>query len=302
VISTVLGQVTGQLDKRFLLNAFFPTLLFSLVIALVVTSGTGGVAGAVNHWDEASTAVRVLIVVGWVAVILVVANLVANGTLWIIQLFEGYSPPASWFSRWGQSRQLKRVTRLDDTDPTEAELIQLRFPVNKPRPELKWFDMAPTSLGNVLLSAETYPWRRYGAPAVRLWPRLYTLLPDEIRTALEAARSSMEFLLVVAFFASVFTVPATVYLICIETNIAWILAALLGGSFVAALAYRGAHVPAEIYGDHVRAAFDLHRRKLLVALGVPLPATVEEERRTWDELIRFLDRSEEPRWRYVYPE
>jgi hypothetical protein len=172
--------------------------------------------------------------------------------------------------------------------------------VSKPKAQLQTIDMAPTSLGNVLKSAETYPMRRYGAPAVRVWPRLYTLLPDELRTGLDDARSSMEFLLVIAFYASVFTVPATVYLMCFEANLVWILAALLGGSLVAAVGYRGAHAPAEIYGDQVRAAFDLHRRKLLVALGGPLPATVQEERRTWDELIRFLDRSEEPRWRYVY--
>jgi len=297
VIPSVLGQVTGLLDKRFLLNAFFPTLLFSLIVALVVTAGTGGVADAVKHWEEeAAAAVRVLVVVGWVAGTLVVANLVANGTLWIIRLFEGYAQPASWLSRWGQSYQLWRAGRVSDDD------IEARFPVHKPRDELKWCDMAPTSLGNVLLSAETYPRRRYGVPAVRVWPRLYGILPAEARTALEDARSSMEFLLVVAFFATLFTVPATVYLTWVEADIGWTLAALVGGSLVAVVAYRGAHAPAEIYGDHVRAAFDVHRRKLMADLGVPLPATVQEERRRWDEVIRFLDRSEPPHWRYVYSE
>jgi hypothetical protein len=294
LISSVLGQVTGQLDRRFLLNAFFPTLLFSLVIGLVVTAGTGGVGSAVEHWNAATSAVQALIVIGWLAGMLVVANLIANGTLWIIQLFEGYVPPAKWLARWGRAYQLKRAKRA-------TEEFIFRFPQTKPKDQLEWRDMAPTSLGNVLLSAETYPRRRYGVPVVRMWPRLYTILPSELRTALDDARSSMEFLLVVAFFGTLFTAPATIYLICIQAQLAWTLAALLGGTLVAIVAYRGAHAPAEIYGDHVRAAFDLHRRKLLIAAGMPLPATVQEERRTWDELIRFLDNDEPARWRYVYP-
>lgn len=294
MISGILGQVTGQLDKRFLLNAFFPTLLFSLLVGLVVTAGTGGAAGAVDHWNKATTAVHVLIIIGWVAAVLVVANLVANGTQWIIRLFEGYAKPASWLGRWGRSYQVRRARRA------KADVVDLRFPVNKRPRDLEWSDMAPTSLGNVLKSAETYPARRYGVPAVRIWPRFYPILPAELRMALDDARSSMEFLLVVAFLAMVFTVPATIYLICVQAPVAWTLTALLGGSAVGMVAYAGAHAPAEIYGDHVRAAYDLHRRDLLVAVGMPLPATVQEERRTWQELTQFLDGKASARWRYVY--
>jgi hypothetical protein len=178
----------------------------------------------------------------------------------------------------------------------------MRFPVHKPVQSLAWDDLAPTSLGNVLKSAETYSEGRYGVQAVRVWPRLYHLLPEELKTALAEARASMEFLLVVAFFASVFVPVATIYLIAVEAPIRWTLAALLGGSLVGFVAYRGAHAPAEIYGDHVRAAFDLHRLELLEAVGAPLPATNEEERRTWPAVIRLLDRGAPPQWRYVTSE
>jgi hypothetical protein len=296
VITGILGQVTGQLERRFLLNAFFPTMLFSLLAALVFTAETGGAADAVRRWEEETTAVRVLIVVGWVAAVLVAANLVANWTLWIIQLFEGYVGPLRWFSRWGRKYQLGRATSASD------DRRQTRYPVHKPAGALAWNDVAPTTLGNVLKSAETYSEGRYGVQAVRVWPRLYHLLPEELRTSLADARASMEFLLVVAFFGSIFAPVATLYLVYAEASLEWTLISLLGGSVVAFAAYRGAHAPAEIYGDHVRAAFDLHRLELLKAVGAPLPATNDEERRTWPDVIRFLDLGEPPQWRYVMSE
>lgn len=295
MITSILGQVTGQLDKRFLLNAFFPTLAFLLACAAVVTTGTGGVAAAIASWSSASTVVQALIVIASVAATLVGANLVANGTLWIIRLFEGWAPPVSWLGRWGASHQLRRA-RSASLDELHA-----RFPVHKPPEQLTWRDMAPTRLGNVLRSAETYPLGRYGADAVRVWPRLYGLLPTDLRAALDESRMSMEFLLVVAFLASVFTVPATVYLIAAAASLPWTLAALGAGSLVASAAYAAALAPAAVYGDQIRTAFDLYRRSLLIALGVPPPASIHEERQAWDEVIRFLAHDEQARWQYVYP-
>jgi hypothetical protein len=291
MITSVLGQITGQLNQRFLLNAFFPTLLLSLLIGMVISTETGGVTAALEDWEERTTAIRLLIVIGWVAGVLVAANLVANGTLWIIQLFEGYVGPLRPFSRWGRRYQLHRATSAS------GYTRQTRFPVYPAT--LGWKDVAPTSLGNVLKSSETYAEGRYGVQAVRVWPRLYPLLPEELRTMLTEARASMEFMLVVAFFASIFTPTATVFLVYAEASIHWSLIALFGGAFVAVVAYRGAHAPAEIYGDHVRSAFDLHRFKLLKQCGAPLPSTNAEERRTWTSLVNYLDAGKAPQWRYV---
>lgn len=292
MITSVLGQVTGQLNQRFLLNAFFPTLVFSLLVAAVVTAETGGVAATVEDWEKQTAAIRALIVIGWVAGILVAANLVANGTLWIIQLFEGYVRPLKPLSGWGRRSQLGRATSA------RGYQRLTRYPVHPAT--LSWRDVAPTSLGNVLKSAETYPEGRYGVQAVRVWPRLYPLLPEELRAMLGEARASMEFLLVVAFFASVFAPIASAFLVYAEASVGWSLVALLGGALVAFIAYRGAHAPAEIYGDHVRAAFDLHRFKLLKQCGVPLPMTNAEERRTWASVINQLDGGATPQWRYVH--
>src|SRR5437764_592937 len=156
MITSILGQITGQLDRRFILNAFFPTVLFSLLLTFVIAAQTAGIDATVSSWEDRPVPVRVLIVVAWGAGVLVGANLVANGTLWIIQLFEGYVGALRWFSGWGRRHQLDKAKSAEDDD------LQARYPVHKPACKLTWEDVAPTSLGNVLKSAETYPAGRYG--------------------------------------------------------------------------------------------------------------------------------------------
>jgi hypothetical protein len=291
MIQAVLAQVTGQLENRFLLNAFFPTLVASLLAAAVVSTGYGGVDAVIDSWEEQSAAVQALSAIAWIAAVLVVANVVASSILFIIGVFEGYHLPApireagqaQWFHKWGQV--------------TDADVKQRRYPVHPAR--LTWKDLAPTRLGNVLRSAETYPEARYGVQATRTWPRLYLLLPEEVRTALAEARASMEFMLVIAFYATCLAPTSAIYLLVVQADLGWTFAALLGGTAVAFAAYFGALTPAAVYGNQVRAAYDNHRFKLLEALHAPLPASVDEERLVWAHVTRYLELGEAHPGRYV---
>lgn len=295
MITTVLDTLTGQLGKRFLLNAFFPILLFSLLVAAVVTPGGDDLTGSVSAYENQSAAAKVLIVIGWASAILVAANLLANASISIVRLFEGYALPTS-VEQHGRSYWYMRATdAIAKKDPAR----DLKYPLPPPGVALTYKDVAPTRLGNILRSAETYPQARYGAPALRVWPRLYHLLPSELRTSFEEALSAMEFLLVVSFLSGLFCLPATVYLTCVEASTGWVVAALIGPAFVAYVAYLGALAPAGLYADSIRAAFDAHRMKLLEALLVPRPATVAEERRTWEHIISRLDRGSGQPGRYV---
>jgi hypothetical protein len=294
MVTGILSQVTGQLDRRFLLNAFFPTVAFSLLVALTVATGTGGVGPALDLWKQASSVVQVLLAVGWVAVVFVTANLLANAGLWITRLFEGYAAPASWFAPWGRNYHQWRAKSVLEHDP---EGFQRCYPVY-PR-ALSRDDVAPTRLGNLLLSAESYAEDRYGVPAVRVWPRLYHLLPAVLVSSMSEARASMEFLLVMAFLAALYAPAAGIYLLACAGPTAWFLGALFGGALVAAVAYAASLAPAAVYGDHVRAAFDMHRLELLAAIRAPAPATLDEERRIWDQAVVFLDGGHPHLWRYV---
>jgi hypothetical protein len=295
VISTVLDTVTGQLGKRLLLNAFFPLLLFSLLWAAVTTPGGADIAGSLAAYNGQSAATKVLIVVCWASAVLVGANLLANASTSIIRLFEGYALPKG-VGNHGRSHWYKKAQdAIDKQDPAR----DLKFPLPPPGEQLTYEHVAPTRLGNVLRTAETYPQARYGAPALRVWPRLYHLLPEELRTSVEEAQSAMEFLLIIAFLSGLFGPPATVYLMCVEAPTGWVLTAAVASAVVAYVAYLGALSPAGLYADSIRAAFDAHRMKLLEALQVPRPATVAEERRTWEHVISRLDRGSGQPGRYV---
>jgi hypothetical protein len=291
MIQAVLSQVTGQLESRFLLNAFFPTLLASLLAGAVVATDFGGVDAVVESWEEQSAAVQALIAIAWVAAVLVVANVVASSILFITGIFEGYRLPGR-IRRAGQAERFHKWEQT--TDPDER---QRKYPVHPAPPT--WEDFAATRLGNVLRSAETYPEARYGVQATRTWPRLYLLLPEEVRTGLAETRASMEFMIVVAFYASWLAPASTIYLMFVQADLGWMLAALLGGAALAFGAYFGALTPAAVYGNQVRAAYDNHRFKLLEALQAPLPASVEEERLVWDRVTRHLELGGLDRGRYV---
>jgi hypothetical protein len=294
VVTGILSQVTGQLERRFVLNALFPTLVFSLALILAVAAVTDGVDGAITSWNAADTVVKTLLVIGWVALIFLVANVVANGVLWIIRLFEGYVAPASWFAGLARQRQLQLASDLLTTKPDE---FQRRFP---PYPrKLEAGDVAPTTLGNLLLSAEAYSMDRYGVDSVRMWPRLYHVIPEALRTSMADARASMEFLLVVALFAGLYAAIGSMTIAVGAGPVPWFVGSLGGGLVIAVAAYYAALAPAAIYGDHIRAAYDLHRLELLEELRLPQPATLAEERRLWKTAVSLLDGGREHALRYV---
>lgn len=296
MFSTVLDQVTGQLEKRFLLNAFFPTLLFSMLIALVAVSCGPGLDEAIEWWGDQAGVVQVMLAIGAVAAVFVAANVVAGSMLWIIRLFEGYAFPASLVA--GMGRRYK-FDRWNQRSPEEKKATRARFPEHPTNES----DVAPTRLGNILLSAEKYPQERYHVDSKRTWPRLYTLLPAELRAALEESRSSMELLLVVAFWAALFSPIGGVCLLFFGSSPYWGLAAVLGGAAVSGIAYAAALAPAAIYGSLIRTAYDLHRHTLIESLRLPRPATSGEERLVWPTVLAFLDGDDpEHSWRYVVSE
>jgi hypothetical protein len=295
MLAGILNEVTGQLDRRFLLNAFFPTVVFSIALMLAAAAGADGVGGAVGWWDGLGATVKALLILGWFAAVIVAANVLANKALGIVRLFEGHTLlPQLKLAELGKRRQHKKAKAALDDDGDD---FQRRYPVH-PR-NLGCEDVLPTALGNVLLSAETYSQDRYGVDAVRVWPRLYHLLPETLRTSMAEARAAMELMLVVAFLAGVYTLLASIYLIATAGPLPWFLGSLLGGTALAFTAYWGALSPAAVYGHHVRAAFDLHRLELLASMQAPTPATLDEERRTWEMAISFLDGGHAHPWRYV---
>jgi hypothetical protein len=152
--------------------------------------------------------------------------------------------------------------------------------------------IAPTTLGNAIQAFEAYGWDKYGLDSQTLWSELEALVPEPLRVALERARVPVDF--AVSF----------VYLSALVGLIS-LIAALLGDAqlklfAIAAVAiglspiwYWLAVVSTSEWYACVQAQVNLGRLPLAQAMGLQIPATLEEERRMWEALTTFVS-SEEP--------
>jgi hypothetical protein len=301
MLSTFLDRAQGLLNRRFLVAYWFPTLFAALLLALprVLFYGPGntwrwwaGLAAPENYAGEGSPQIALLVT--GLLLITLVAYLLQAFTRPLVRTFEGYTWPAflrRWIARraardWQALRRERReAARTEDRARYAARQDELHYAY----PDRAWL-LLPTRLGNVLRAAEAYPTRAYGMDAPFWWPRLWPLLPEEERAAVEDGLTSMVSLLNFTALMAYVTVDVAVYLsLCpLAYRGAWSALALGLGALLIILAYRGAVAQARGYGQRIRTAVDLHRFVLLEALHVPLPSTPLEERALWARLAAWL--------------
>ncbi|MGX1130555.1 hypothetical protein RKD49_002745 [Streptomyces glaucescens] len=287
MFGSLLDKSTGWLGQRLVGTLLLPSLAFWAGIGALLATHLGW-SRVGERWGALGGARQVLVCAGAVAGLLVFVLLAKAALPALVRAYEGYwllRRPFGRLGRLGVSRQLRRWRRLRLTDPRDYGRRYRWFP---PQPQ----DLMPTRLGNAVRAAESYACddRRYGIDAVFFWPRLYPLLPDSLRSALGAARASLEQFLVLATLSAAF-VPVTAAL-AVAPGLplpVW-LPTLLAGPVLSVLAYRAAVSAALGYGELVRSAFDTHRRALLTALGLSLPDTLEAERALWQALGQQLYR------------
>lgn len=165
--------------------------------------------------------------------------------------------------------------------------------------------LLPTDLGNVLRAAEVHSWQRYGLAATVVWPRLWLVLPsadrDELTGSRERLNATVRFVVWCAVFVAV-TLTWTVIVLSARAatgSSSGYLSPLLASVVAASLAwwgYRRVLVAAEMFGDLVKAAFDVRHGDLIEAVGWP-PLELHERplaRDRGEELTLFLHRGERP--------
>jgi hypothetical protein len=275
----------SQLGERFVSTVLSPAFIFWLGGAAAWVSAhrhrterwIDAVERLTKGLPELPVVVQGALVVG---VLLVVAGsglVVQRLALTVIRALEGYWPKAlkgarSFFTR----RQSSRIDKLDsrwralaakgvDTLSREerVEYVTLDWRLRgAPRKDRRM----PTSLGNILRAAEARPYDRYGLDATKCWPRLWLILPENVRSELTAARGSLDGG-ATAFLWGLLFVIWTV----------WAWWAAPSGLLLAVFAYRSMLTSASVYGDLLVSAFDLHRRDLYRSLRWPLPTNPAEE-------------------------
>jgi hypothetical protein len=277
---------------RFAIVGVFPLATLVLFVIALVWSGAPSDAPDLGQIaDEART------LDGWSAALLVLGVLIASFLaqpfqLALVRLLEGYWGHGAVGGRLralGVARQGRRLRALEaqlgPARTREEALAQVpadtvRGQLFPPDPQ----DLLPTRLGNALRSGERRAGRAYGLDAVTIWPRLYPLLPDPVRSLVDDRRDQLD---LAARLVAVFLLAAGASFVLLLSHGWWLLVPVACAG-LAALAYRGAVAAAVAYGDQLCAAIDLHRFELLRALHVPLPATLGEERATNEQLVALL--------------
>jgi len=271
----VFKEISGYLDRRFLLTIWLPCLLFwAALLGLIVAFS--GVAAALGWWKQQPIERQLLLALLALAWITFFAYLLSAQLNGLISLFEGYwdnLPGARTLAarRKAYHRQILRKLR----DQNNSNAIYLRYPP----PELPEHVM-PTRLGNIMKNAEVYPLVRYEIDAVLVWPRLYSALPDRMIQEIGSARSALDLMIVISTLGAAFAAAGGLLALALLPWYAFPLC-LWAGAIVAWFGYESAVRQTLPYAQLIKTAFDLHRGTLLQTIGWQVPTSYGEERRRW---------------------
>lgn len=294
MIDVVTEAVAGRLAERAV-TRLGPALIFWSGGALAWLTGNGGWAGLVRLGEQAAELpglVQLALLAGVLVVVSASALLVTRLTRPVLRLLEGYWPrPAGRLRDRLVARVAVRRAAL------AAELRQLAGPVDSGQasasqtaryahceaalhrlPAERW--LLPTPVGNLLRAAEVGPTEKYGVDAVAVWPHLWCVLPEPVRTDLARARVGVDN-----------AVAAVIWGLGFVAFAGWNAWAVPAGLLLAGCA-AGWWVPARAasYADLLAASYDLYRGELYRQLRWPLPDNPDDERRSGRQLTTYLVR------------
>ena len=213
----------------------------------------------------------------------------------ILRLLEGYWPwPLDHISRpivavrkWFYQKKItelrtlasedrKNISNVQSTRLIELEIWAHWQPVNAK-------DLLSTTLGNKMRARERSPERKYGLDTIICWPRLWPLLPENLRADLISARSTLDRLVELWFWGLLFWIWTIWTPWAVVIGLLWML-----------IAYQIACQAVMTHGELLETAFDLHRFLLYDALGWNRPKNSQEEKVLGAQLTEFL-------WRGISP-
>lgn len=327
-------RFASMLERRFLLVAFLPILIFGVALGLVALLADEQVQRAMRLWNAQTGSLQIALVLGALAVVWLAAGFLDSQLRNLTQLFEGYTL-LRLLPRLAEAAVSRHRQLLQDSSP--VHIVQepgapqsapgdLSSDGHQPPPGaasavtsasglperggsyaeelfIRYPDstdaVLPTRLGNIIRSAEEYAQTRYGADYLVVWPRLAHLCSERFVLDYEAARAALDFLLVVTFLSALFTaVGGTVVLVL--TGPIWLfVGCVAGGALLARLSYETAVGAAVEYGEQIRASMDLFRLDLLRQMNYPAPQGSREEAALWAEFEASLKRGDRRKTPYA---
>lgn len=321
MFSNFFGEIKGYFGKPFIPAVWMPLLIFSGAILAVYFTGQGSL---VTNWQEFWTfniEIKILLVSTFLIIVTLIALVVHYLQVPISRLFEGYwqaipfflSVVASRKKNYYQKQFLRYFNILDtleesipsleqeiqkDKQPSPQKLSDLETQIARfnelsgkltrefPPPRFRQ-QIMPTRLGNIYKAAELYSLDRYGVDSVVFWPRLLEVLPQTFLERLQETKIAVDTLLLFSLLCIVFSLMTVPYVLSCRVGLILLVICALGIP-LGWLLYRSALLPANIYAELIRVAYDLYRRDLIHKFGLQLPISLAEEEKLWRELSNFI--------------
>lgn len=253
---------------------------------LAWVQGHGGLTGTDSGWKELERqwraafpepvpAAQIALLVGALLAVLASARLLESLTLPVLRLLEGYWPrwagPIATALVWIRGRRIERAARQwrdlalrRDGLTARERLRYARLDAGRAAVPALPEQRMPTAFGDLLRATELRIRLRYGLDAATCWPRLWIVLPEQARADIGAARSKLD------EAARLWMVGVALAGLAFLTW--W---ALVAAVLMAAVAHRLLRSAAADYALLLQSCFDLHRRTLYEAVGMPWETRVE---------------------------
>ncbi len=312
------GVLQGALGggRALLVGWFLPSLINVLIFGFVVVprvSGFQALAGSATSEPVRST---VFALVGTTVLGLVLAALQTP----LYRILEGYLGWPEGRFQAGRRRQLARKHLLENRleaaslvareaagtlSEAEAKAIEAfrshpvmgRFVAADARKGEVWLSLleerlsrfpgddgqvTPTRLGNAIRRFEEYGYDRFRLDSQLLWHELNAVVPEPAREQAEDARTNVDFFICLLYGHLLVAASACIELITVLPGRPWLVAAVVVGLPLAAIAwYRVAVVATDDWAGAVRAMVNLGRQPLATAMGLTLPEDIGDERTMW---------------------
>lgn len=272
----------SKMERSFLTTALVPTVIFITAYGCVLIASLWSFTDAARWWGDRSVPEQLIVGAAVSAVAWFLAGLFTSNWRKIVRFYEGY-PLARLLPRAdlgdesvtrrlralrsfpGCARHVRQYTRLLQGEKRNAEtVLYMRYVTDESRHEI-----LPTTIGNIMLSAERYGLNRYGLDPTVLWPRLYWCLPEAIQTAHERFKEDHQVPLALSFVAGLFAVASGITVFVAQGPWQLFLVVCVAGTVLAVGGYLLAIERTEEYAEQIRTAIDLYHQDLQAQWAKP---------------------------------
>jgi ABC-type multidrug transport system fused ATPase/permease subunit len=146
--------------------------------------------------------------------------------------------------------------------------------------------VAPTRVGNIARSIPSYARGRYGMNLDVFWTRLQKVMqPDSAHySSVLDAKAQLDFFITSFYLVNASFLVWLFVLPFVSDSVLLYAGLVIAAPLIAGLLYRGCVMSYHGFADLVRSSVDHYRFKLLEALHVRFPQTLEQEQRLWNTL------------------